>query len=85
MNDFNRLVSEQMTTMDQLLYLQADLDRCQDLQKELGILQKEAKLREVQVEINRMKKELEEIQKIFEKQTQEVINSYQNLQTTHCG
>lgn len=84
MDDFNRLVSEQLTTMDQLLYLQGELERCRGIQKELESLQNESQLREVEFEIDRMKKELNEIQRIFEKQTEEVINLYQNLQTTDC-
>lgn len=76
MDHFNRLVSEQMMTMEKLLYLQAELERCQEIQEQLQTLQNETELESVQFDINQMKKELKEIQEIFEKQTEEVIQSY---------
>ncbi|HLO10997.1 MAG TPA: YgaB family protein [Pseudoneobacillus sp.] len=82
MNQFNRLVSEQMKTMEKLLYLQSELERCQEIEQELKILQQETELDSVQFEINRMKDELKEIQQIFERQTEEVIRSYQMLEET---
>jgi hypothetical protein len=79
MNEFNHLVSEQMKTMEKLLYLQSELERCQVIEEELKILQEETELDSVQYEIERMKIELREIQQIFEKQTEEVIRSYQMM------
>ncbi|MGJ7918932.1 YgaB family protein [Neobacillus sp. LXY-4] len=79
MNNFNRLVSEQMKTMDKLLELQSELERCQEIEQELLKLQEETKLEDVQSEIIRMKKELKEIHQVFEEQTEEVIRSYQGL------
>ncbi|MGG1679642.1 YgaB family protein [Neobacillus sp. NRS-1170] len=76
MNHFNRLVSEQMATMEKLLYLQAELERCQQIKEELQTLQNETDLESIQTDIQLMKKELKEIQSMFEKQTEEVINSY---------
>ncbi|OLS36811.1 YgaB family protein [Bacillus sp. MRMR6] len=76
MNHFNRLVSEQMMTMEKLLYLQSELERCQEIETQLQKLQNETELESVQFDINQMKKELKEIQEIFEKQTEEVIQSY---------
>ncbi|NYE08301.1 tRNA G26 N,N-dimethylase Trm1 [Bacillus niacini] len=76
MDHFNRLVSEQMMTMEKLLYLQGELERCQEIEQQLQILQNETELESVQFDINQMKKELKEIQEIFEKQTEEVIQSY---------
>ncbi|MDR7077236.1 DnaJ-domain-containing protein 1 [Neobacillus niacini] len=76
MDHFNRLVSEQMMTMEKLLYLQGELERCQEIEEELQTLQNETELESVQFDINQMKKELKEIQEIFEKQTEEVIQSY---------
>jgi hypothetical protein len=76
MDHFNRLVSEQMMTMEKLLYLQGELERCQEIEEQLQTLQNETELESVQFDINQMKKELKEIQKIFEKQTEEVIQSY---------
>jgi anion-transporting ArsA/GET3 family ATPase len=79
MNQFNHLVSEQMKTMEKLLYLQAELERCQEIEEELRILQQETELDSVLFEINRMKEELKDIQQIFENQTEEVIRSYQQM------
>ncbi|MED3562487.1 YgaB family protein [Bacillus xiapuensis] len=77
MDQFNRLVSEQMKTMEKLLYLQAELERCLEIKAELQRLQNETELESIQSDIQEMKKELKEIQFIFEKQTEEVIQSYQ--------
>lgn len=79
MNDFNRLISDQMKTMDKLLEIQSELERCQEIEQELIKLQEETKIEDVQTEIIRMKKELREIHQIFEQQTEEVIRSYQEL------
>lgn len=79
MNHFNRLVSEQMATMEKLLYLQAELERCQEIEEELQKLQNATQLECIQIDIQQMKKELREIQLIFEKQTEEVINSYMEM------
>lgn len=76
MNHFSRLVSEQMMTMEKLLYLQTELERCQEIEEQLLTLQSETELESIQIDINQMKKELKEIQEIFEKQTEEVIQSY---------
>jgi len=82
MDQFNRLVSEQMATMEKLLYLQAELERCQQIEEELQTLQNATNLESVQNDIQAMKKELREIQIIFEKQTEEVINSYREMNLT---
>lgn len=79
---FNRLVSEQLVTMEKLLYLQGELERCQQIEVELQALQKETDLASIQTEIRIMKQELKEIQSIFEKQTEEVINSYREMDLT---
>jgi hypothetical protein len=79
MDHFNRLVSDQLVTMEKLLYLQGELERCQQIEEELQILQKATDLESVQTDIRLMKKELKEIQTIFEKQTEEVINSYREM------
>lgn len=77
MKDFNCLVSEQLKIMDKLLFVQSELERCQDIEQQLKNLQEESKLGEVQSEIIRMRKELKEIHQVFEQQTEEVIRSYQ--------
>ena len=84
MEDFNHLVSQQMMTMEKLLYLQSELERCQMIEKELKALQNETQLECVQVEIQQMKKELLDIQKIFEQQTDELIHSYQKTEISTC-
>ncbi|UII57826.1 hypothetical protein LS684_03960 [Cytobacillus spongiae] len=82
MKEFNRLVSEQMHTMEKLLFLQDELERCQSIEQQLKELQEEVKLESVQLEIYRMKEELREIHQVFELQTEEVIQSYQNSMAT---
>ncbi|MDZ5474553.1 YgaB family protein [Bacillus sp. 31A1R] len=82
MENFNRLVSSQLETMDKLLYLQAELERCQEIERELKRLQKETNLDSIQKEIASMKQQLQEIHRIFELQTEEVIRSYQEVGVT---
>ncbi|KZZ84466.1 MULTISPECIES: YgaB family protein [Bacillaceae] len=78
MGKFDVLVEEQLRTMDKLLELQNEVERCQRIERELEKLQNEDKLRVVQNEIQVMKMELHSIQQTFEKQTEEVIQSYKN-------
>lgn len=77
LNNFNQLVSEQMKTMEKLLLLQSELERCQEIEKELMLIQQETELETIQMEITKMKEELLAIHKTFENQTEEVIRSYQ--------
>jgi hypothetical protein len=79
---FNRLVSEQMVTMEKLLHLQAELERCQQIEVELQTLQDAKDLKSIQTDLQLMRKELKEIQLIFERQTEKVINSYQEMNLT---
>ena len=79
MDKFNELVSTQMQTMEKLLYLQSELERCQEIEKQLDALKQNAELEELRVEIDRKKQELHEIHRMFEKQTEEVIHTYQEL------
>lgn len=79
MREFNLLVSEQMKTMDKLLYLQGELERCEEIEEQLQLIQQETELESIQHEIKLMKNELREIHKIFEMQTEEVIRSYQEM------
>jgi hypothetical protein len=74
---FNQLVSEQLATMDKLLFLQAEIERCQNLEEELIKLQEMSKVQSMKSEIIQKKKELKEIHKIFQEQTEDVIRSYQ--------
>jgi HPt (histidine-containing phosphotransfer) domain-containing protein len=82
MDHFNRLVSEQMLTMEKLLYIQGELERCQEIEKEIQNLQSATNLESIQNDITQMKKELKEIQLIFERQTDEVIKTYRDLNLT---
>lgn len=80
MSDFSRLVGEQMATMEKLLYIQTELERCQEIEEELRLLQKHANLESIQDEILQMKKDLRDIHQIFERQTEELIRSYQEAE-----
>lgn len=79
MNMFNEMIMEQMKTMEHLLFLQSEIERCQELELQLIELQEEAKLDSLKEEITHMKKELNKIHKIFEAQTDEVIRQYQEI------
>ncbi|MCA1055608.1 hypothetical protein LCM10_11490 [Rossellomorea aquimaris] len=74
---FNELVSDQMATMDKLLFLQAEIERCQKLEEELIELQEMTKVESLKAEIIQKKRELREIHRIFQEQTEDVIRSYQ--------
>ncbi|MGE6754153.1 YgaB family protein [Rossellomorea sp. NPDC071047] len=79
---FNELVTEQLETMDKLLYLQSEIERCQELEEELLQLQELTKVESIKREIASKKMELKEIQNMFQKQTDEVIRSYQKEQNS---
>lgn len=80
MNRFDQLVNEQLKTMDKLLFIQSEIERCQQLEKELVTLQNQTELDSIQQEIKKMKTELRHIQETFEIQTEEVIRTYQERQ-----
>ncbi|MCM3124542.1 YgaB family protein [Mesobacillus sp. AQ2] len=82
MDKFNELVSTQMQTMEKLLYLQSELERCQEIEKQLDALKQNAELEELRLEIDRKKQDLKEIHRMFEKQTEDVIHTYQQLAVT---
>ncbi|MBD1379662.1 YgaB family protein [Metabacillus arenae] len=77
MIQFDQLVGEQLKTMDKLLELQSEIERCQEIESQLSDLEHSAQLGTLQKEIEHMKKELLNIQCMFERQTEEVIASYQ--------
>ncbi|NMD71391.1 hypothetical protein HHO41_13885 [Bacillus sp. DNRA2] len=79
MNNFNRLISAQMKTMEQLLEIQSELELSQKREQELLEHQDVTTLEEVQSDIITKKQALREIHAIFEQQTEEVIRSYQEL------
>lgn len=68
-----------METMEKLLFLQTEIERCQGIELELQALQQEARLESIREEIEMKKLELREIHDIFEKQTEELIQSYQEV------
>ncbi len=80
--EFNRLVTEQMKTMDKLLFLQSELERCQDIEIQIRKLEQENELESVHMELSKMKDELKQLQKMFEMQTEDVIRSYQEMKVT---
>ncbi len=77
---FNELIHEQLETMDKLLFLQSEIERCQDLEKELIELEELALAESLKREIEMKKSELKDIQKVFQEQTDEVIRSYKKEQ-----
>ncbi len=74
---FDELVSEQLVTMEKLLFVQTEIERCQELLDELSSLEQLSKKAAIEEEIYQMKQELYAIQKAFEKKTEEVIHTYQ--------
>ncbi|MDQ0220849.1 hypothetical protein ELQ35_21085 [Peribacillus cavernae] len=80
MKEFDRLINEQLKTMDKLLFLQSEIERCQEIEQQLRSLQEQTEIEPINEEIIRMKKELSGIQDIFEQQTEEVIRYYQEGQ-----
>ncbi|MGE7218471.1 YgaB family protein [Priestia koreensis] len=74
---FDQLVSQQLETMDQLLFLQSELERCQRIEQELQDLYGQSALESIQHEISGMKKQLKEIQEVFQQQTEQIIQSYE--------
>ncbi|WP_456272044.1 YgaB family protein [Bacillus sp. AK031] len=76
MSQFNKLITDQLKTMDKLLFLQSEIERCQEIEKELAELQQQSKLESIHKEIAAMKMELKEIQEVFQEQTNEVIQMY---------
>ncbi|TYS13171.1 hypothetical protein FZC78_22265 [Rossellomorea vietnamensis] len=76
MSQFNKLITDQLKTMDKLLFLQSEIERCQEIEKELAELQQQSKLESIHKEIKEMKEELKGIQKEFQDQTNEVIQMY---------
>lgn len=80
MDEFDRLITEQLKTMDKLLFLQGEIERCQEIEQQLRSLQEMTELETIREEVRLMKQELSGIQDIFEKQTEDVIACYQSGQ-----
>lgn len=83
MKEFDLLVGSQLQTMEKLLSLQSEIERCQQVKEQLNNLPSEAKCQDVQAEIDYMKRQLRTMQKVFEKQTEEVIRVYQKHEPMH--
>ncbi|MDA7026623.1 YgaB family protein [Bacillus sp. CLL-7-23] len=81
MPKFENLVKGQMQIMDQLLFLQEEIERCQEIEKELLSLEKKAQLVSIQETIAEKRKDLAVIQDLFQKQTEQVIQAYQHIET----
>ena len=82
MNKFDRLIGEQLRTMEKLLFLQSEIERCQEIEQQLCALHDMSKGDNVKEVIEQKRNELEEIQEVFEKQTEEVIRHFQLEQAT---
>jgi hypothetical protein len=80
MEEFNRLINNQLKTMDKLLLLQSEIERCQDIEKQLLALEEESEALTIQEEIQLKKQELKSIHEMFEQQTEEVIRYFQQGQ-----
>ncbi|MFJ7754477.1 YgaB family protein [Peribacillus muralis] len=80
MEEFNRLINNQLKTMDKLLLLQSEIEKCQDIEKQLLALQEESEAITIQEEIQLKKQELKSIHDRFESQTEEVILYFQQQQ-----
>ncbi|WP_409304403.1 YgaB family protein [Peribacillus sp. SCS-155] len=78
MEKFDSLINEQMKTMEQLLFLQSEIERCQEMEYQHSSLQGQTSQVLIKEEIKKMKAELLGIQEKFEQQTEEVIRCYQD-------
>lgn len=76
MQVFDELVSRQLETMDQLIKIQEEIERCQEIENQLFELEDLSKLSTIQDEIHIMRTELKAIQNTFLAQTQQIIKSF---------
>jgi|APAga8741243855_1050100.scaffolds.fasta_scaffold04598_4 hypothetical protein len=76
MQVFDELVSRQLETMDQLIKIQEEIERCQEIENQLFELEDLSKLSSIQDEIHIMRSELKAIQDTFLIQTQQIIKSF---------
>ncbi|ATH94790.1 hypothetical protein ACH95_20500 [Bacillus glycinifermentans] len=80
MPEFENLVQGQLEIMDKLLYLQAEIERCQEIEKELIAFEKKAQLLSIREDISQKRRDLAAIQDLFQKQTEQVIQAYQKIE-----
>ncbi|MEI5908541.1 YgaB family protein [Bacillus spongiae] len=83
MDTFNQLVGEQLKTMEKLLFLQAEIERCQQMESGLIERNETEKVEKVKEEVKKLKKELKEVQEEFTRQTNEVIHTYSQTKVTN--
>lgn len=76
MQVFDELVSRQLQTMDQLIKIQEEIERCQEIEDQLFELEDLSQLSSIQDEIHIMRTELKAIQNTFLLQTQQIIKSF---------
>ncbi|MEH6937931.1 YgaB family protein [Bacillus sp. JJ664] len=76
MQVFDELVRRQLQTMDQLIKIQEEIERCQEIENQLFELEDLSKLSSIQDEIHIMRTELKAIQNTFLLQTQQIIKSF---------
>lgn len=76
MQVFDDLVRRQLQTMDHLIKIQEEIERCQEIENQLFELEDLSKLSSIQDEIHIMRTELKAIQNTFLLQTQQIIKSF---------
>ncbi|PFA20368.1 MULTISPECIES: YgaB family protein [Bacillus cereus group] len=77
MNLFDKLVGEQLQTMDELLKLQAHLEKYQQIEVSERENYDKKDLHFIRQEINRTEQALKLLHEKFEQQTNEVIHSFE--------
>ncbi|MCY7441050.1 MULTISPECIES: YgaB family protein [Bacillus] len=80
MSDFDQLVREQMQLMDQLLDVQGELDLYLETEKRLLQGEKKEERHKLRDQIKQKREELQKVQTLFTKQTEQVINSYKQME-----
>ncbi|PEK22271.1 YgaB family protein [Bacillus wiedmannii] len=77
MNDFDKLVGEQLETMDELLKLQAHLEKYQQIEMSEKDMCDKKELHFIRQEIYRTELALKLLHEKFEEQTNSVIQSFE--------
>ncbi|KFN03959.1 stress-induced protein [Bacillus clarus] len=77
MNAFDKLVGEQLETMDELLKLQAHLEKYQQIEMSERDVCNKKELHFIRQEIHKTELALQLLHKKFEKQTNDVIHSFE--------
>ncbi len=77
MNSFDKLVGEQLQTMDELLKLQAHLEKYQQIETNEQEIYDKKDLHFIRQEIQKTEEALKLLHEKFERQTNEVIHSFE--------